>query len=604
MHARTALILLPLAAAAAAQSPAAPEAGAQPAGAVAGKAAKKVLGVVTLQLDGLDGDARSAALAALDIARYQERTTIGSARLQRLLAEAPDEIREALQVFGYYEARARIERSDLPDGRHRVHIVVERGEPVRVVDLAAVVDGPGGAEVAIQRRLAVFLPGRGAVLDHRVYESSKAGVVRALQRRGYFDATLEEHRVEVRAAARTASVKLRWQSGPRYRFGVVQFEGAQFPDDFLRRFVPWKAGEPYDQDQIEALQQGLAAAGYFGSIEIEPQLEQRADAAIPIRIALAPAARSAWTIGTYYESNYGAGVRVGLDRRWINARGHIARGDIEAAQALQSLTTEYRIPHPQIAGAQWLLGLGLRSESTDSVDNRSGLLRAGLVGNWQEWTGVASLNALRGSFRVGSRRVTPERRDATVVYPELSLSRVYARDRIRPKVGGSLRFTARAASANLGSDLDLLQLRVEGRYVRPAGEGARLLGRAELGWTETNDFAALPPDLRFFAGGGGSVRGYAWQDLGPRDAAGDPVGGRNVATFSLEYERSFRSDWSWAAFVDGGNVFNGTRVQPVFGIGGGLRWSSPIGPIRIDLAHGLDNDDHALQLHFSAGPDL
>jgi translocation and assembly module TamA len=181
---------------------------------------------------------------------------------------------------------------------------------------------------------------------------------------------------------------------------------------------------------------------------------------------------------------------------------------------------------------------------------------------------------------------------------------VFARDRIRPKRGGSLSFTARAASESAGSDVDLLQLRVAGRAVLPAGEAARWLGRLELGWTDTDRFATLPPELRFFAGGEGSVRGYAWQSLGPRDAAGEPIGARRLATASIEYERSFRPDWSWAVFADGGNVFEGGDVDPALGAGLGLRWSSPIGPIRIDLAHGFDNDDDVVQLHFSAGPDL
>lgn len=561
-------------------------------------------GVVALELTGLDGEQRTAALDALDIAAYTRRTTIGSARLERLLGEAPEEIRAALEAFGYYGATARVTRTPLPERRHRVVIAVERGEPVRVAEVDVAVEGPAAGEVPVARRVADFAPRPGAVLDHRVYEAGKAAIERSLQRLGYFDARLVERRVEVTRAERRATIRLRWTSGERYRFGPTRFEGAQFPDAFMRRFRPWADDEPYAQAQIEAMQQRLAAAGYFAGLEIEPLLEQRADGQVPVRVALTPAARSAWTLGAYYESNYGAGLRAGLDRRWLNDAGHTARADLETAQALQSLTFEYRIPHHNLHGAAWLAGLGLRNEDTDGVLSRSGLLRGGLLGAWQEWTGIASLNALRGNFRVGSRRLAPDRANATVVYPELSLGRVFARDRIRPKQGASIRFTARAASASLASDVDLLQLRAEGRYVMPFGEAGRLLGRLELGWTDTDRFARLPPDLRFFAGGDGSVRGYAWQDLGPRDADGEPVGAPKVATMSLEYERSFRPDWAWAVFVDGGNAFDRGGLSPAWGIGTGVRWSSPIGPVRLDLAYGLDEDVGGFQLHFSAGPDL
>ena len=561
-------------------------------------------GVVELELSGLDGEQRTAALAALDIAAYTTRTTIGSARLERLLGEAPDEIREALEVFGYYGATARVTRTPLPERRHRVEIVVDRGEPVRVSAVDIAVEGPAASEVPVARRVATFAPREGAVFDHRAYEDGKAGVERSLQRLGYFDARLDEHRVEVSRAARTAAIRLRWSSGERYRFGPTRFEGAQFPDTFMRRFRPWEEDEPYAQAQIEAMQQRLAAAGYFSGLEIEPLLEDRADGRVPVRVGLTPAARSAWTIGAYYEANYGGGVRAGLDRRWLNAAGHTARADLEAAQALQSLSFEYRIPHHNLHGAAWLAGVGFRNEDTDGVDSRSGLLRAGLLGTWRDWTGIASVNALRGNFRVGSRRLNVDRANATVVYPELAMGRVFARDRIRPRQGASVRFTARAASESLASDVDLLQLRAEGRYVMPLGEAARLLGRIELGWTDTDRFDRLPPDLRFFAGGDGSVRGYAWQDLGPRDPDGEPLGAPKVATISLEYERNFRPDWSWALFVDGGNAFDRGGVSPEWGVGAGVRWSSPIGPVRLDLAYGLDEDLGGVQLHFSAGPDL
>jgi translocation and assembly module TamA len=568
------------------------------------KAPAPTRGVVDLALEGVEGEQRQAVLAALDIAQYTDRQTIGSARLQRLLREAPGEVGDALEVFGYYAATARVTTEPLPERRHRVRVVVERGEPVRFTEVEVRVEGPGGSEPAVQRRLQGFHPGVGAIVDHRVYEAGKAGVDRALQRLGYFDAQLRTHQVTVRRAERSAALVLHWDSGPRYRYGELTYEGAQFDAPFLHRFVPWRDGEPYDQDHIEVLQQRLAASGYFAGIEIEPRLDARRDGSLPVRIALTPAPRTAWSAGASYETRYGAGVRLGVDRRWLNGAGHLARGELEWAQRLQAATVEYRIPHARLIGLQWLAGLQARAEDSESVDNRSALLRAGIVGQWNDWNGTASLNALRGSFRVGARSVVPDRLDATVVYPELGVTRVFARDRIRPKRGGSVSLTARAASESAASDVDLLQLRLAGRLVLPAGEAARWLGRVELGWTDTERFTALPPELRFFAGGEGSVRGYAWQSLGPRDAAGEPIGARRLATASIEYEHNFRPDWSWALFTDAGNVFEGTRVDPAVGAGIGLRWSSPIGPIRIDLAHGFDNDDDVVQLHFSAGPDL
>lgn len=561
-------------------------------------------GVVELSIAGIKADQQATVRAALDLARYEQRATISGARLRRLLRETPPQAARALEIYGYYAADVRLAHEALPERRHRVHLEILPGEPVRVAMRRIEIDGPAAQEAAVQQRIAAFAPAEGEPFEHQSYEGGKAAVERALLRLGYFDQQLVEARVEVTRAARAAAIYLRWNSGPRYRFGATRFAGAQFDDDFLRRYLPWREGETYDQARIETLQQRLAVAGYFASVEVEPLLPERRDGAIPVAITLVPAARSAWTLGAYVESEQGAGLRIGLDQRWLNLRGHLLRAELEGARRVRAGTLEYRIPRTGGYDAQWLIGTQWRDERRDAVDSRSRLLRLGALGQWREWTGTVSVNALEGSFRVGSRRLNPRAADALVVYPEFSATRVYARDRIRPERGGSLRVTARAADTALGSDVDLAQLRVEGRYVLPLGLPARLLLRAEAGLTRTDRFERLPPELRFFAGGGGSVRGYGWQELGPVDVDGKPLGGRNVATASLEYERQLRGDWSWAAFVDAGNVADDGVARPRWGVGAGLRWASPIGPIRLDLARGLDAPRRDFALYLSAGPDL
>ena len=120
--------------------------------------------------------------------------------------------------------------------------------------------------------------------------------------------------------------------------------------------------------------------------------------------------------------------------------------------------------------------------------------------------------------------------------------------------------------------------------------------------------ARIPPRIRFFAGGDQSVRGYGFQELGPRDERGDVIGGKTLATASLEYEHRFRPRWGGAVFVDAGNAFdagrgsNGRRTDLEVGAGLGVRWISPVGPVRVDGAYGFA--DNAIRLHVNIGPDL
>jgi translocation and assembly module TamA len=136
-----------------------------------------------------------------------------------------------------------------------------------------------------------------------------------------------------------------------------------------------------------------------------------------------------------------------------------------------------------------------------------------------------------------------------------------------------------------------------------------LIVRGELGHTFTDVLNQLPPSLRFYAGGDRSIRGYNWREVGPTvlDDDGDVAfarGAKNVLTASVEYERYFSGPWGAAVFVDTGDAFDRGSPDLHTGVGVGLRWKSPVGPIRIDIARGLDDPDSPFTLHLNIGTDL
>ena len=133
---------------------------------------------------------------------------------------------------------------------------------------------------------------------------------------------------------------------------------------------------------------------------------------------------------------------------------------------------------------------------------------------------------------------------------------------------------------------------------------ARIIFRGEVGTTWKDDFNALPPSVRFFAGGDTSVRGYEYESLGPTDTDGEVIGGSSLAVASVEYEHPIVPRWSVAAFVDSGDAFDDSSFETNTGVGVGFRWQSPLGPIRVDVAKPFDGDDRGARLHISLGPDL
>jgi translocation and assembly module TamA len=131
-----------------------------------------------------------------------------------------------------------------------------------------------------------------------------------------------------------------------------------------------------------------------------------------------------------------------------------------------------------------------------------------------------------------------------------------------------------------------------------------LITRLDIGRTGIDDFTQLPASLRFFAGGDQSVRGYSYNTLGPTDAQGAVVGGPHLLVGSVEYEHALASKWSAAVFFDQGNALNDFRDPLKKGAGVGVRWRTPIGQIRVDVAAALSEPGRPRRFHISIGPDL
>ena len=194
---------------------------------------------------------------------------------------------------------------------------------------------------------------------------------------------------------------------------------------------------------------------------------------------------------------------------------------------------------------------------------------------------------------------------ARLLTPGVSLGTTRHDDRNRPTDGYRLHVEARGGHEAAGSDVSFLRLSGSAGWVRAVPWGGRLLARAELGAMAVDGFDALPPAQRFFAGGDSSVRGYGFASLGPVDASGTVVGGRMLAVGSIEYEHPFKDRWSGAVFADAGNAFDtGNRNEGLkVGVGLGIRWQSPIGAVRLDVARPLDGTQR-FRMHLRIGPDL
>lgn len=546
-------------------------------------------------------------------------------RLAYLVREAENEAREALEPFGYYSPTVTVERirgadadGDGSADTNEVVITIDPGLPVRVRTADIAIAGDGSDDRYLKEELAAFRPNVGDVFEHETYEAAKARITRRLAERGYFDADFSQRRVEVTRAENAADIFLHWDSGERYDMGVIGFE--QVPrriirEDLLRKLVYWEEGEYYHQGRLDRLRRSLVALDYFSRVDIEARPEDAVDGRVPVTVTLTPAKRDIYTAGLSYGTDSGAGVRLGLERRYVNDRGHKLLGQVDWAEHRKTATVQYRIPAFKYLDGWYTVSLQGADEQTDFVDNR----RVELVGSRsgeidERWTAVLSLHALRERWRFFDTDM--ESRDpedlaiayryATLLFPSLRGEYVDADDRLYPRdaFGGTL--LLRGGLEGVGSDASFGQVHLRAGWFQGLGPRDRLIVRGELGHTFTGDLVEMPLSLRFFAGGDRSVRGYEWREIGPRlrvDGEAFALGAKNVATASVEFERYFNARWGGAVFVDGGSAFDDS-IDWRTGVGIGLRWRSPVGPVRIDLARGLDDPENAFTLHFNIGADL
>ncbi|MBF6023340.1 autotransporter assembly complex protein TamA [Lysobacter niastensis] len=572
--------------------------------------AAKVTGV---QIQGLDETKTLNVHGALSLVDTIGKEVSGR-RLAYLLREAEDETREALEPFGYYSPQIEVERIGESDAL-TVAIKVTLGEPVRVRRADIAILGEGSEDRYLNEDLAAFKPRQGDVFDHAAYEASKTRITRRLAERGYFDADFSSRQVEVTRAERAADIDLVWSSGGRYDMGPITF--VQTPkhiirDSLLDKLVYWEQGSYYHQGKLDRFRESLTRLDYFSSIEIETRPEAAVDNEVPVAVTLTPAKRTVYTAGLSYGTDSGAGVRLGMERRYVNDRGHKALGQIDWAETRKTATAQYRIPAFAWLDGWFTISGQYYDEQSDYIDIRKVEFvgsRSGQIN--RRLNAVASLHALRERWSYvaddDNDETTPvQYRYATFLYPSLRGEYIDADDRIFPRNGLGITVEVRGGLEGVGSDANFAQAWGIGRWYRGLGAFNRLILRAEAGGTFTNALVDMPPSLRFFAGGDRSIRGYAFREVGPTTIGSDgkkyALGAKNVLTGSVEFEHYINDTWGGAAFVDAGDAFDDTPDIHT-GVGVGVRWRSPVGPVRLDIAHGLKDPDSQYEIYLNIGAD-
>lgn len=559
---------------------------------------------VEIVISGVEDELQENVQAALTVpSGLVKDDVVNLPWLELFREDIPQKVREALEPFGYYEAKVNTILQNPAENEYLLLVDVTPGRPVTIQEVTVLLRGPGAEENAL-KRIANFIRRRkGEVLVHSIYERGKGRLQSRARELGYLDAEFTIHQIQVSRSEASARITLEMDTGPQYRFGETLFTGApQFPDRFLQRYLEYKSGEIFSEKKLAQSQINLASSDRFKGVLLTPEREDAHDNIMPVLAQLSPQPRIRLRPGIGYGTD--TGVRGTVRYKDVNLfhLGHEINAEINVSQRLQGIAASYLAPSYRDIKSSLGLQVNFQREDTDTYTNRL----VSLEGTWNR-------TLLRGqlltfyvkpqweAYTVGSQKST-----SVLVVPGIRFNHRNFDDLIRPRKGFSYTLEGRGTHQYLGSSTGLFQLITEGNAIVPLPWRFSLIGRVTAGISFQNEpLKDLPASLRFFAGGDRSVRGYAYQSLGPKDATGKVIGGKNVLTMSIELDRYLFKDWALAAFLDAGNAFDAPGNLRLYkGAGLGVRYFTPIGALKLDLARQIGVENPSFRVHFSVGFEL
>jgi len=520
-----------------------------------------------------------------------------------------------LRSEGYYQAVV----EDEVEGEDRPLAVVlvtpgprfTLGEP-QVEWTGPAPDPEAAAAATGALELAPGDPGRAADVV-----GAEGRLVAALVQHGYADARAGDRRVVVDHAVTAVQPTYVIDPGGRVRLDGIELvtRGPTNPA-WVAGLAPWTEGDVYDPEDVAELERRLLETGVYDTIAValSPVESTRADGLRPVIVTLSDSPRRTLEAGVSYSTSEGFGVDGAWTWRNRFGRADTLRFVARLAELDSRLAANLSLPHWRRAGRTLDLGLAVVDEDTDAYERTAGTLSADLrqrIGKTSYFTYGAAID----SGRYLERRYFPDtdtvgelERHLTILTGRATAFMDRSDDPLDPARGWRVLASAQPTAVTGDSEVAFLRLEGQGTAYLPLDDNARtvLAGRVRIGSIIGGDELSIPSDRLFYSGGGGSVRGYEYQGVGPRLDDNTPRGGVSLFETSLEARRDIGERWGAAAFVEGGAI--GFQETPNlsnmrWAVGVGVRYNLPFGPIRADVAIPLDprDGDPDFQIYVSIG---
>jgi translocation and assembly module TamA len=558
---------------------------------------------------GSDDEALVAQLNGVSqLVQLQAKPPDSEAGLRRRAEEDLPRLKQAIESQGYWEGDVTYAVA-LDAAPAVVTVTVTPGPLYRLGEVKLVMpDGGAAPELASSDPatfgLSIGDPARsGPVLD------AEGKIVDAYGRRARPFAKIADRKVVVDRGTKTMSVTYTVEPGPRVRFGDTTLDGlTRLNSPFVERRIAWAAGQDYDTGKVEATSKSLTNSGLFSSVRIDHADAPDAAGAVAMRIVLVERRPRSVGAGLSYNTSEGFGANAFWEHRNLFGGAEKLRIDGDVAQQRRDLRANFRSPDLFGVKDRDLTGLAeFVDEDPVAYTARRELVSPGVEQRFSDiyTAGVA--------LQVQHARVTEASREITQTYSlagvPLFLHRDTRDDILNPQKGSYATFALTPNTSISGTHLTFLTSRIDLNAYRRIGESDRtvIAGFLDIGSIVGEARDTLPADQRIYAGGGGSLRGYGYQLAGPLGPGNKPLGGRSLLQFGGELRLKITDAIGIVPFLEAGNVFEASYPNFSGGLlydtGIGLRYYTPVGPLRFDIATPLRRreGDAIVQLYISIG---
>lgn len=530
------------------------------------------------EVTGITGDALKNVQSRLE-------SELSNESVQHFISHAPNNIRMALEPYGYFKAKITIK------SEKKILITINPGPLLTISQVDFKLLGPGKDDTKLQRYIAHFPLASGQAFLVENYTYAKEKLFRIANNQGYLKATLERKEIRINLNTNSASIHLHFNTGPRYYFGQVTFKPSPFALKFLQRFTTFKEHEPFSSQKLLKFKQDLQNSHYFQQVEATPDFTQTKDLTVPIDVALTAPKSQRYDVGVGYGTFTGPRLTLGTEFRRTTDTGQHFNAQLKLSSVLSRLSAKYYIPGSNPITDQYTLGANVQYFAPKRGSSFSETLSASYQKNVHKWQNSISINYLNELYKIKGENP----HISQVFYPNLTLSHLKKDNILSPRNGHMLSFTIQGASQQLLSKTNFFQSEIKAKAIFSPTKDSRVIVRGDLGYTVVENLNQLPLTLRYFAGGIGSVRGYPFSSIGP---------GKYLQVASAEYQHRIIGNWNGAVFYDLGNAsdkFNGHFKR---GDGAGIIYQSFIGPIKLYAGRALSKPDKPWSIEFNIGPDF